>query len=77
MKREVEPSLLPFVEKHGIANLAVHLHEPDADSWIPKVDSQWSGALPATLIYSKGKRKFYERSFTAAELDREIKLFLN
>ncbi len=76
MKREVEKSLLPFVAKQGIGNLAVHLHEPDADAWIPKVSPDWSGALPATLIYSRGKRAFYERSFNADELEREINSFL-
>lgn len=77
MKREVEKSLLPFIGQHGIGNLALHLHEPDADAWIPKVSPEWSGALPATLIYTRGKRKFYERSFTADELEKEINSFLN
>lgn len=77
MRKEVEPTLMPFVEKNGIGHLAVHLHEPDADSWIPKVSPQWSGALPATLIYSAKKRKFYERSFSAPGLENEINSFLN
>ena len=55
----------------------VHLHDPDANAWIPKVDPNWSGAIPATVIYSDGKRKFYERSFTYEELENEINQFIN
>ena len=76
MKREVQGTLLPFIRKHGLQDLALHLHEPDADAWIPKVSPKWSGALPATLIYSKDRREFYERSFTADELEKEIKSFI-
>ncbi len=77
MKREVQGSLLPFVAKHGLGSHVVHLHEPDANAWIPKVSREWSGALPATLIYSKSRRQFYERSFTMSELETEINTFLN
>ncbi|RZJ59322.1 MAG: TlpA family protein disulfide reductase, partial [Flavobacterium sp.] len=50
----------------------VLLRDPDSNSWIPKVDSTWSGAIPATIIYNKNKRKFYERSFTYEELESEL-----
>lgn len=76
MNKQVESSLLPFIARKNIKEEVVHLHEPDANEWIPKVDAQWSGALPATLIFTKSVRKFYERSFTYEELEHEVNQFL-
>ena len=49
----------------------------DQNTWIPAIDENWSGAIPATIIYNKSKRKFYEGSFTYEELQTELKQFLN
>ena len=43
------------------------LDDPDANSWIPKVDAEWSGAIPATLILKGDKQKFYEKEITVPE----------
>lgn len=69
----VESNLLPFIEKHDLKSEVVHLNDPDANSWINKVDPTWSGAIPATVIYKKDKRTFYEKSFTFEELETEVK----
>ena len=45
--------------------------------WIPKVNDDWSGAIPATLIYNKDQRRFYEQSFDYDELSTEVEQFLN
>ena len=52
------------------------LNDPDANTWIPKVDESWSGAIPATLIFNKNKRQFYEQTFTYEQLETEVKRFL-
>ena len=54
----------------------VLLNDPDANSWINKVDPTWSGAIPATVIYKKEKRQFYEKAFTYEELEAEVNKFL-
>lgn len=72
----VESNLLPFIEKNNLKSEVVHLNDPDANSWINKVDKTWSGAIPATVIYKKDKRSFYEKSFTFEELETEVKKFL-
>jgi len=72
----VESKLLPFVKKHNLKSEVVHLNDPDANSWINKVDSSWSGAIPATVIYRKDKRNFYEKSFTFEELEKEVNKIL-
>lgn len=71
-----ESKLLPFIKKNNLKSDVVLLNDPDANSWINKVDSTWSGAIPATLIYKKDKRNFYEKSFTYEELETEVKKFL-
>jgi thiol-disulfide isomerase/thioredoxin len=76
MNKQVETGLLPFIKRKKLQSKVIHLHEPDANAWISKVDQTWSGALPATVIYSKNNRKFYERSFTETELESEVKQFL-
>jgi thiol-disulfide isomerase/thioredoxin len=75
MFKMVESKLLPFIKEKQLKSDVVYLRDPDQNTWLPKVDSTWSGALPATLIYNKDKRKFYEKSFTYAELEKEVSNF--
>jgi thiol-disulfide isomerase/thioredoxin len=71
-----ESNLKPFIKKHQLESKVIALNDPDANTWIPKVDENWSGAIPATLIFNKDKRKFYEQTFTYDELETEVKQFL-
>ncbi len=68
--------LTNFIEKRNIQSEVVFLDDGDANSWIPKVDVSWTGAIPVTIIYNDQKRSFYEKSFTYQELEEELKLFL-
>lgn len=72
-----ESSLKPFILKHNLQSEVVALNDPDSNNWIPKIDEQWSGALPATLIFNKSKRQFYEQSFEYDALEDKLKQFLN
>lgn len=64
-----------FIEKRGLKSEIILLDDADANSWINKVDKNWTGAIPATIIFNKSKRSFYERSFTLQELEEEINNF--
>jgi len=66
-----------FLAKNNLKSEQVLLDDPDQNAWIPKVSTEWSGAIPATVIYTKEKRKFFEKSFTKTELQNEIQQFLN
>src|SRR5688500_13160499 len=57
MFKMVETKLLPFIKEKQLKSEVVYLRDPDQNTWLPKVDSTWSGALPATIIYNKDKRK--------------------
>ncbi len=74
---QYETKLKPFVLDKKLKSKVVALDDVDMNTWIPKVDSTWSGALPATLIYKNDKRMFFEQSFTQEELENQIKQFLN
>ncbi|UAM99197.1 redoxin domain-containing protein [Polaribacter litorisediminis] len=75
--KQVEKKLIPFINKKNIQSEVVLLDDINEDFWIKAIDKEWSGALPATLIYNKNKRKFYEKSFDFETLENELKTFLN
>ncbi|WP_025741338.1 TlpA disulfide reductase family protein [Aquimarina pacifica] len=65
--KDIEKRLLPFIEKRNIQSEVVLLDDGDANSWIDKVDPNWSGALPFTLVFNSEKRNYFERSFESLE----------
>lgn len=72
-----DSKLKPFVIKNKIKSKVIALHDVDANNWIFKVDENWTGSIPATLIYKNKNSKFYEQSFSYEELEKEVKLLLN
>jgi alkyl hydroperoxide reductase subunit AhpC len=74
--KNVNDRINTFKKVHKIKSQIVILDDPDGNSWINKVNPDWSGALPATLIYNKNKRIFYERSFSFKDLEKEVLKFL-
>ncbi len=73
---KLESQLIPFIKRENIIPQVILLDDPDENFWIQRIDSTWSGALPATLIYNKNKRAFYEQSFTKELLFKEIEKFI-
>lgn len=72
-----ESKLKPFIADKNIQSKVVALDDVDMNTWIPQVDANWSGSIPATIIYKNDLSKFYEKSFTYEELETELKQFLN
>jgi thiol-disulfide isomerase/thioredoxin len=73
-KSQLHSKLIPFIERHQIKSKVVLLDDTDYDSWIDKVDPNWDGAIPATLIFNnhKGLHKFYQQEFSETELNELI-----
>lgn len=74
---QIESALKPFIKKENLQSKVVVLDDADQNTWIPQISKKWSGAIPATLIYNKNKRAFFERSFTYEELQNELENFIN
>jgi thiol-disulfide isomerase/thioredoxin len=73
---QYEKKLKPFIKAHNLQSKILVLDDVDQNTWIPKINEHWDGAIPVTIIYHKDKRKFYDRTFTYAELETELKQFL-
>jgi thiol-disulfide isomerase/thioredoxin len=74
--QQYEKNLKPFIKKYDLQSKILVLDDIDMNTWIPKVNENWDGAIPVTIIYNKNKRIFYDRPFTYAELKTELKQFL-
>jgi thiol-disulfide isomerase/thioredoxin len=75
-KTQVATKVIPFIQKKNLSLEVVVLSEKDPNKWVYKVDSTWSGSIPATLVFDKSKRQFYERSFDHFEdLEAVLKYF--
>jgi len=75
---DIESKLKPFLREKGITSKVVLLDDPDANTWIDKIDPDWSGAIPFTIIFNREKRLFYEGTFeNIEELNTEIDKFTN
>lgn len=72
---KLESQLIPFITDKNIKSQVILLDDPHENEWIPKVDSSWTGAIPATLIFNKSKRGFYEKPFTKDALFEEVLSF--
>lgn len=69
--------LIPFLQKNDLTSTTIVLDDPDQNTWIPKVHPDWSGAIPATIIFDNDSREFYEKPFTRDELFQTIEKFKN
>lgn len=74
---QLNDRLIPFIEKKQIRSEVVLLDDPDANRWIPLVDQEWSGAIPATWVINKNKEVFHEGSIDQEGLNKLIDEALN
>lgn len=63
-----------FISRKNIRSRVLLLDDIDYNSWIDKVDKQWTGAIPATLVVNSKtkKRKFLEKELKEGELEKLI-----
>lgn len=68
-----------FLSRKDISTRVWILDEPDANSYIDRVDNRWSGAIPMTLLINPAtsKRIFLEKELTKEELEQHINSLLN
>ena len=75
--KQAKKKLIPFINKRKLKSEVVLLDDINENVWIKAIDESWSGAIPATIIYNKNNRKFYEQSFDYNTLKNELLTFLN
>jgi thiol-disulfide isomerase/thioredoxin len=74
---KVETVVKPFMERRKILSKVFHITDKDPNDWINKVDSTWSGAIPATIFLKKRNNLFFrEGAFTLEELKNLTERFL-
>ncbi|HEY0771654.1 MAG TPA: TlpA disulfide reductase family protein [Sphingobacteriaceae bacterium] len=63
-----------FVARKNLKSEVLLLDEKDPNSWINKIDKEWNGSLPATLIINQktGQRKFVGKELHEGELEKLI-----
>lgn len=75
--KQIEKKLIPFLQKNQLPGEMMVLDDPDSNTWINAIDPEWSGAIPATIVYNANKREFHEQSFDDFEqLDAIVKKFI-
>ncbi len=65
---EVNRKLIPFIKKLNFKKETYIIADKNQQEYIVKVDTAWSGAIPATLFIKGNKRKLVEQSLTYDEL---------
>jgi thiol-disulfide isomerase/thioredoxin len=77
-KKDYEKVISTFAAKRKILFPIVWLNETNADYFCPKVDSSWSGSIPATLFINNktGYRKFFEEQLSEEKLKIELAAML-
>lgn len=73
----LETMVIPFLDKRNIKSQVILLEESDPNSWIDKVSTDWSGAIPATIFIRNNKSKFHEGDYSYDALKAEIDSFIN
>lgn len=73
-KDQIQTKLIPFLKRKNTQSQVVVLTDKNYNNWLSKVDENWSGSIPATLIIKGGKRVFAERDFATFE---ELNTFVN
>lgn len=73
-EKQVESKLKPFLKKKKYTFTSVYLADKNYNDWLPKIDKNWSGSIPATVIFNQDKQVFVEQDFSSYE---ELNTFVN
>jgi len=67
-KEDYPEKLKSFVAKNKYSSTVVWLSETDADSFCPKIDKDWEGAIPASLFINRARNY---RHFVGTPMNEE------
>lgn len=70
--KHLDVRVKPFIKKNNISSEVILLDDPDANTWISKVNKDWDGSIPVTLIFNKNTSVFIDKTMTHNELKSQI-----
>lgn len=72
-KDQLDKRVVPFLKTRDLDNAVYLLADQDSNTWIPKINGEWSGAIPATAVYKNGKQVFFaEEGFESTQEIKDI-----
>jgi thiol-disulfide isomerase/thioredoxin len=77
MDMDLDPNpekVYKFLSRKNLQSEVLLLNEQNANAWINKIEKNWSGALPATIVINQktGQRKFIEKELHEGDLEKVI-----
>ncbi len=67
-RSQLEKGVIPFVVQRKLKNEVFLLDEEDQQEYVNRVDTRWSGSIPASLFIKQDKRKFVEQELSYRQL---------
>jgi thiol-disulfide isomerase/thioredoxin len=67
-EEDASESLIPLLQKYAIAD-PVWLLREDGNRWIARIDKQWNGSIPATIMVNHARK---QRLFMQQRVTREL-----
>ncbi|MBN4073049.1 TlpA family protein disulfide reductase [Crocinitomix catalasitica] len=64
---QIDSQLRPYIKKHKLKSEIVLLTDGHQNEWIERVDPNWSGAIPITLMFKNGERMSYQKQYETYE----------
>ena len=76
-KKQIDSKLRPFIQREKLMSHVVALTDTDYNTWIDKVNPDWDGAIPVTIIYNKEEYEIIKGEFdNYEELNTIVKSYL-
>ena|SRR5664279_1609207 len=69
---QLETKLRPYLKSNPVNARLILLNDPHQNEWIDKVDPNWSGEIPFSLLYKNSDHESYSHSFNSNEIDSII-----
>ena len=75
---QVEKHVIPYLEAKKLHPEVLILLDRKYNNWVSKVDNNWDGDIPATLLISGNKRMFVSHVFESSdELNEFVEKFIS
>ena len=66
-----------FIENNKLQNKVYLFNAGDANVWIDKVDQNWNGDIPATILYKNGKKLTFHQGDFATQKEMDLLIETN